>query len=128
MTRKKIDVKEHKELYDLMYLISKNKSNAVSTIDEKAKEFLKEQGYKITCSERKELKWQVIKEEKDLKPRRIVSTGRKPISEEKVKEIRQKRLEGHSMRSIARIVGVNRETVKKYIKDLEKNGTEEKRD
>lgn len=128
MTRKKINVKEHKELCELMYLISKNKSYAVSTIDEKARDFLEKQGYEITCSEREELKWQMIEEEKDLKPRRIVSTGRKPISEEKVNEIRQKRLEGHSMRSIARIVGVNRETVKKYIKDLEKSGTEEKRD
>ena len=127
MTRKKINVKEHTELCDLMYLISKNKSYAAITIDEKAKDFLEKQGYEITCSEGGELKW-TIKNEQELKPRRIVSPGRKPISEEKVKEIRQKRLEGHSMRSIAKMVGVSRGTVKKYIKDLEKNGVEEKRD
>lgn len=127
MTRKNINIREYEELCELIYLISKNKSYALSKIDEKARDFLEKQGYKIVDEEVGELKW-VVNEKKDLKPRRIVSTGRKPISEEKVKEIRQKRLEGHSMRSIARIVGVNRETVKKYIKDLEKNGTEEKRD
>lgn len=124
--------KEEEQLFlAAAYALQENESNAASTPKGHMKRLVKRKVGRWYCWET--YKWIYFlepEEETDtaVKPRRIVSPGRKPISKEKVKEIRQKRLEGHSVRSIAKMVGVGRGTVERYIKGLEKNGVEEKRD
>ena len=123
--------KEEEQLFlAAAYALQENKSNAASTPKGHMKRLVKREIGRRYCLEtHKYIYFLQPIEETDIavKPRRIVSTGRKPISEEKVKEIRQKRLEGHSVRSIAKMLGVGRGTVERYIKDLGKNGAEQKR-
>lgn len=54
--------------------------------------------------------------EKGVESVRIVSKGRKPISEETAAKIRFMRLEGHTVREIASALKVGRGTVGKYMR------------
>lgn len=55
-------------------------------------------------------------QEQPVKSVRIVSKGRKAISGETIAKIKEMRLEGHTVRSIAERLKVGRGTVEKYMK------------
>ena len=123
----KLNKEEEQILLAVAYALQNNSSNAVSTPKGHMKRLVKRKVNRWYCWET--YRWIYFlepEEETDVavRSRRIVSPGRKPISDEKIREIRQKRLEGHSVRSIAKMVGVGRGTVERYIKGLGKNDAE----
>ena len=123
MADKWVNMQEEKEAIELLLEISKNKSPAVNRIDECARKLMEKHKYVVQYQREGKLKWTLgIEgvENKPVKARRIVSTGRKPISDEKIAEIERMHLEGLSGREIARRLKIGEKTVRKYIGKFKK--------
>lgn len=118
----KIDVEKDQDFLTLAYSLQNNLSNAASVpryyVDKiMGRKVHRKYDYGLQ-------KWVYFLDsiqsdgvEVYLKDSVIRSNGRKPISKEKVAEIKRMRLEGHSVRSIASSVRVGRGTVEKYMKE-----------
>lgn len=121
---------ESEEMGELLGWIRHNGSPAVEDVKRRARKVLVKNGYKLEEYVRKEGMWYSYEyrpiPEEVVKPRRIVSTGRKPISDEKIAEIERMHLEGLSGREIARRLKIGEKTVRKYIREFKKmeNGQE----
>lgn len=123
MENKWVNMQEEEEAKKLLFEISRNRSPAVSRIDECARKLMEKHGYVVQYQRKGDLKWTLGVEEvenKHVKARRIVSTGRKPISDEKIAEIERMHLEGLSGREIARRLKIGEKTVRKYIGKFKK--------
>lgn len=110
MAEKWINMEEDEAFFQVVKEINWNHSPATNNIKYYMRSLLSKHGYGWDYAESKVIK----RVEVDLKAPVMRSDGRKPISGEKVAEIQRMRLEGHSMRSIAKAVGVGRGTVEKY--------------
>lgn len=115
MKKKMINIESDETFQSLIREIKRNYSPAAININWRMDNLLRENGYEWNQHEQR-VQERIVENEGVIKSSRIVSEGRTPISEDKIAEIRQKRLEGHSVRSIAKIVGVGVGTVGKYIK------------
>lgn len=117
----KINVETDQQFLALAYALQGNYSNAVSTPKHLIRRILDRRVYYA----RDDVKGAYIfglvplqaveAVEVDLKVPVMRSKGRKAISGEKIAEIWQMRLEGHSVRSIASELKVGRGTVEKYM-------------
>lgn len=112
MVEKWINIERDEQFQRLIYEIKGNCSPAVINVDWRLDILLREHGYEWARHERR-IQERVVKAVDSSK---IVSKGRTPISEELIAEIKQMRLDGHSVRSIAKIKRVSVGTVGKYIK------------
>lgn len=118
MSEKWLNVEESELFRSLVSEIENNYSPAVNNIRYRVRKLLAEHGYKWKY-ESNQVGLRVEEMESRKEGARMLSKGRKTISVEKVIEIKRMRLEGHSVRSIAKLVKVGEGTVKKYIKILE---------
>lgn len=121
---------ESEEMGELLGWIRHNGSPAIEDVKRRARNVLVKNGYELEEYVRKEGKWYSFEyraiQKETIKPRRIVSTGRNPIPDEKIAEIKKKHLEGLSGREIARQLKIGEKTVRKYIREFKKmeNGQE----
>ncbi len=117
----KIDVEKDQEFLALAYSLQTNWSNAASTPKHLMWKIMPKKVYSAYDYRQRKTVYALepicLEMEDALKVPVMRSNGRKPISKEKVEEIQRMRLEGHSVRSIAKEVGVGRGTVEKYMKE-----------
>lgn len=110
---------EDEKFVQLVLEIRGNYSNATNTIRWRMEQLLEENGYKMSDFLYWNGKYGIAEREQSVKMPvesvRIVSKGRKPISEEKVSAIREMYLKGFSEREIARVLKVGKGTVGKYL-------------
>lgn len=115
---------ESEEMGELLGWIRHNGSPAVEDVKRRARKVLVKNGYELEEYVRKEGMWYSFEyrpiPKETIKPRRIVSPGRNPISDEKIAEIKRMHLEGLSGREIARRLKIGEKTVRKYIGKFKK--------
>lgn len=113
---------EGQKILAIAYSLQHNHSNAASTPKWHMRNFVKGTVYGRYSNVKRDWEYslqpfdEVETAMDSIKGARIVSTGRKPISDELIAEIKQKRLEGHSVRSVAKKLGVSVGVVAKYGK------------
>lgn len=115
------DSEEGQKILAVAYTLQTNYSNAASTPKWHMQQLVKGKVYARYCYEKGKNEYSLQpfegrRQEQPVKSVRIVSKGRKAISEETIVKIKQMRLEGHSVRSIAKDLKVGRGTVEKYMK------------
>lgn len=112
---------EWQKILEIGHDLQTNHSNAASTPKWKMVRFLGGKVYERYNREKGRYEYSLqpfeeVTHEQALKSPRIVSNGRKAIPEETIAKIKQMRLEGHTVRSIAEQLRVGRGTVEKYMK------------
>lgn len=119
----KMRLNEEKEqlLLAVAHALQNNFSNAASTPKWRMEKLIKDKVHVRYCYEKRNhiYSLQPTVEEKTevaVKSARIVSKGRTPISDDLIAEIKKMRLEGHTVRFIAKDLKVGRGTVEKYMK------------
>lgn len=117
----KWDSEEGQKILAVAYSLQDNQSNAASTPKWHMEKLVKDRVYVRYCFEEGRnvyslQPFEAVERERPVKSVRIVSKGRKAISEETIAKIKQMRLEGHTVRSIAENLKVGRGTVEKYMK------------
>lgn len=118
----KWDSEEGQKILEIAHQLQNNNSNAASTPKWYMEKFVKGKVYARYNYEKRHSEYslqpfeQVGTATDSVKGARIVSKGRTPISGELIAEIKKRRLEGHSVRSVAKELGVSVGVVAKYGK------------